>query len=115
MRHGANKMKKLYLINDICVCCGAPVVEGTMVCQRCLDSTEKEHKLWQEESTKRMSIVMEQKKKAYQKPEMAFVDMEKRTVTGSPEMVSRISPKIDRVIQEIACENSIEQTKAKKA
>ena len=64
---------------------------------------------------KRMSIVMEQKKKAYQKPGMAFVDMEKRTVTGSPEMVSRISPKLDRVIQEIACENSIEQTKAKKA
>lgn len=54
MRHWANKMKKLYLINDICVCCGAPVDEGTMVCQRCLDSTEKEHELWQEETTKRI-------------------------------------------------------------
>lgn len=110
MRHGANKMKKLYRINDICVCCRAPVDEGTMVCQRCLDSTEKEHKLWQEETTKRMSIVMEQKKKAYQKPEMAFVDMEKRTVTGSTEMVCRGSPKIDQIVQESACEKSIVQT-----
>jgi len=47
MRHGANKMKKLYLINDICVCCGAPVDEGTMVCQRCLDTgVHKKRSKW---------------------------------------------------------------------
>lgn len=56
---------------------------------------------------------MEKRKKAYQKPEMAFIDVEKKTVTGSPEMVCRVLPKIDQIIQELTCENSIEQTIAK--
>ena len=57
---------------------------------------------------------MEKAKKTYQKPEMAFIDTEKHMVTGSPEMVSRISPKIDQIIQELACENSIKKMPAKK-
>ena len=53
---------------------------------------------------------MEKTKNEYRKPEMAFIDMEKHTVTASPEMVSRISPKIDQIVQESACEKSIVQT-----
>lgn len=49
---------------------------------------------------------MEKTKNEYRKPEMAFIDMEKHTVTASPEMVSRISPKIDQIVQEIAYERS---------
>lgn len=45
---------------------------------------------------------MEKAKKTYQKPEMAFIDTEKHMVTGSPEMVSRVSPKIDQIVQKIA-------------
>lgn len=81
-----------------------------MVCRRCLKSTEKEHNLWQEEDAKKRSIVLKQKKKTDQKPEMAFVDIEKHTVTGSPEVVSRVFKKIDQIVQELACENNIVQT-----
>lgn len=28
-------MKPYYLINDVCVCCGAPVPEGRQVCREC--------------------------------------------------------------------------------
>lgn len=81
-----------------------------MICQRCLESTDKEYNLWQAENEKKRNIAMKQKKKAYQKPEMAFVDMEKHTVTGSPEMVSHVFKKIDQIVQELACENNIVQT-----
>ena len=57
---------------------------------------------------------MEKTKKTYQKPEMAFVDIEKHTVTGSPKMVHRVSPKIDQIIQELVTEKSIKQTKERK-
>lgn len=49
---------------------------------------------------------MEKTKKAYQKPEIAFIDTEKHMVTGSPEMVCRVSPKIDQIVQEIAGKKS---------
>lgn len=59
---------------------------------------------------KKEEYCYEAEEKAYQKPEMAFVDMEKHTVTGSPEMVSHVFKKIDQIVQELACENNIVQT-----
>ena len=45
---------------------------------------------------------MEKTKKAYKKPEMAFVDTEKHTVSGSPEMVEHFLPKLDQIIERLA-------------
>lgn len=33
-------MDKCYLLNDICVCCGAPVPEGWQVCRYCEKETD---------------------------------------------------------------------------
>lgn len=35
-------METYYLVNDICVCCGAPVPEGRQICWECENKPIKE-------------------------------------------------------------------------
>ncbi len=47
---------------------------------------------------------MEQKKKEYKKPQIVFIDVKKRAVTGTPEMVRDISTRFDQIVGELATE-----------
>lgn len=48
LAEGSNDMDKYYIIEDICVICGKPVPEGTMVCPACMKKT-MERKLIRED------------------------------------------------------------------